>query len=258
MTSAPHRPFIRSAAIALLLCLCSVTAMAQFTLPDTLRLRVGERKTIDVAGVLDVPDGSEVRLEFTFTPSTARPISGAGSALDGFRCANVPVAQLSMQGPRVGTFGLWCDSAQRTSGGRICELTLEGLASGDTVGSFRIQGLTVDGVFQPLEDGPNMTVLLEASTFIETRTFEGFVGNFPNPFSMSTRIEYVVTEAGLVSMDIVDLAGRLFHTFETKQHEPGTYSVEFRPDIWEMSSGHYLLRMKTDRGTYLHTMTVEK
>lgn len=100
-------------------------------------------------------------------------------------------------------------------------------------------------------------VVTDSRTAIPNAT-EGISGNFPNPFPVATRIEYVVSDPGMVSMEIRDLSGRLFHTFDPVYREPGTYSIDYRPKIWEMSSGHYLVRMITERGTYLHTMTVEK
>jgi hypothetical protein len=245
--------------VALALCwLGSIAAAGQITLPDEVRLGATERRTIDVTGSLNVANGDQVSLECAFTPSTFRPVAAAGSQLDAFRCVDVPILSMILSGSRTGTFALTCDSASPIADGTICSLTLGGVAGGDTIGELRVTGMVINGRTTPVNPPAVMRVVLtDAGSAIANAT-EGIAGNYPNPFPVATRIEYVVSDPGMVAMEIRDLAGRLFHTFDPIYREPGTYSIDYRPKIWEMSSGHYLVRMITERGTYLHTITVEK
>lgn len=239
-------------------CTCSIPLVAQVSLPAEVRLGATERRTVSVSGTLSISDGDQVSLEFAFTPSTVRPLGAAGSQLDAFRCTDVPVLNMVMTGTRTGTFALSCDSARPVTDGTICSLTVGGVTGSDTVGELRITGMIVNGRPMPIDTPAVMRVVVtDGRTAIPNAT-EGVSGNFPNPFSVATRIEYVVTDPGMVSFEIRDLSGRLFHTFDPIYREPGTYSIDYRPKIWEMSSGHYLVRMITERGTYLHTITVEK
>jgi len=262
----PYAHIIRSIATAgirmfvgaVLLCAGAATAASQITLPDTVRLRAGERSTIDVLGSLDVDDNSEVSISLAFTPSTLRPVAASGSMVDGFGCSVVQLRSLNLESSNEGTFALTCDSARTVRNGRICALTIEGLVGADTLGGLTVTGITVNGMYQPIDSPMQTVVIVDGGSTIAPSVVEGIAGNFPNPFSATTRIEYVVTTPGMVAMDIRDLSGRLFYTIEPTYHNAGTHSIEYRPKIWEMSSGHYLLRLTTPSGTYLHTMTVEK
>lgn len=250
---------VRTAVVMAVLCAGAMMATAQtITLPDTVRMRAGERTTIAVTGAIDVAEQSDVSIDLSFTPSTLRPVAAAGSALDGFGCSLVTIRGLSLTNSRFGQFALYCDSVRTVRDGRICTLTLEGLPGDDTVGTLRVQGIMVNGIYQPIDDAKETVVLVTGGVGIRPNTTEGISGNFPNPFSATTRIEYVITTPGIVAMEIRDLRGGVFHTFEPVYHNAGTHTLEYRPKIWEMSSGHYLLRMTTPSGTYLHTMTVEK
>lgn len=251
----PTRRFLLAAALC---CLGTIAAVGQISLPEEVRLGATERRTISVTGSLAIVDGDQVSLECAFTPSTVRPVAAAGSQLDAFRCVDVPIRSMVMTGSRSGTFVLSCDSARPITDGTICSLTLGGVAGGDTIGELQVTGMVVNGRSMPIDPPAVMRVeVTNAGTAIANAT-EGIAGNYPNPFPVATRIEYVVSDPGMVAMEIRDLSGRLFHTFDPIYREPGTYSIDYRPKIWEMSSGHYLVRMITERGTYLHTITVEK
>ena len=57
-----------------------------------------------------------------------------------------------------------------------------------------------------------------------TSTFN-MLKNYPNPFSNSTTINYVLQEIGKVEVELVDLAGRIVKTFPPLIPNPGEYSL---------------------------------
>lgn len=67
--------------------------------------------------------------------------------------------------------------------------------------------------------------------------------NYPNPFNPSTRINYTVKEAGMVSVKVFDILGREVATLVKGVKPAGTYSVNF--DATKLASGVYLYKMES-------------
>jgi len=76
----------------------------------------------------------------------------------------------------------------------------------------------------------------------------------PNPFDESTRIKYAVTNAGEVTLRVVDLQGRIVTTLINGYQKQGVYSK-----IWDgknlrnhdVPEGIYFLKLDTSAGTYV-------
>jgi len=72
-------------------------------------------------------------------------------------------------------------------------------------------------------------------------------GNHPNPFNPETTITYSIQSAGIVSIDIYDLSGRLVKSFGSNYRAQGEHS-----QLWDGSnqygeaapSGVYLYQIK--------------
>lgn len=72
--------------------------------------------------------------------------------------------------------------------------------------------------------------------------FELF-NNYPNPFNPSTNIRFSLSESSVVSLTIYNTLGQeVLKSIESKQMNPGTYSVRF--DASGFSSGVYYYRLK--------------
>jgi hypothetical protein len=67
-------------------------------------------------------------------------------------------------------------------------------------------------------------------------------GNAPNPFSVSTTINYQIPEAGHVQISVWDLAGQPIRTLVDAEKAAGSYEVVFFAD--ELSAGTYFVRLK--------------
>ena len=67
--------------------------------------------------------------------------------------------------------------------------------------------------------------------------------NYPNPFTSSTTISYLVSEPGFVSLKVYDNTGREIKTLVNTYRKKGAYSVEFTPEIDHSSILFYTLQI---------------
>jgi len=70
--------------------------------------------------------------------------------------------------------------------------------------------------------------------------------NYPNPFNPSTKIQYTVGNAGLVSLKVYDVLGREVATLVNGRQEAGSYTVPFNTSkgTLSLSSGVYFYRLQ--------------
>lgn len=80
------------------------------------------------------------------------------------------------------------------------------------------------------------------------------VGNFPNPFTETTTIEYEVREPATVTLTIWTLTGTRVRTLADGHHERGTYEQTF--DASSLPSGSYFARLQTPDGVQSRRMTL--
>ena len=73
--------------------------------------------------------------------------------------------------------------------------------------------------------------------------------NYPNPFNPSTKIEFRIPKAGLVSLKIYDLLGREVKTLVSEEMQAGNYTISF--DASSLSSGIYFYTLNT--GEFIST-----
>ena len=62
--------------------------------------------------------------------------------------------------------------------------------------------------------------------------------NYPNPFRLTTTIDFSISEIGLVSLTVFDVLGRPIRVLTHGTYWPGRYSVTF--DAGDLSSGVYI------------------
>ncbi len=80
--------------------------------------------------------------------------------------------------------------------------------------------------------------------------------NYPNPFNPETIIEFYLSEAMDVRLEVFNLTGQLISTLTEGLRSSGYHSVAF--DGSALSSGIYLYRITTPNGTQTRKMTLVK
>lgn len=77
--------------------------------------------------------------------------------------------------------------------------------------------------------------------------------NYPNPFNPSTKIQYTIGNAGLVSLKVYDVLGDEVATLVNSNQEAGSYTVPFNTSNAKLnlSSGVYFYRLEA--GSFIST-----
>jgi hypothetical protein len=77
--------------------------------------------------------------------------------------------------------------------------------------------------------------------------------NYPNPFNPSTRIQYSLEKAGMVSLKVYNLLGLEVATLVNSRQEAGSYTVPFgiNKGTFGLSSGVYFYRLEA--GSFVST-----
>ncbi|MBP9095132.1 MAG: T9SS type A sorting domain-containing protein [Ignavibacteria bacterium] len=80
--------------------------------------------------------------------------------------------------------------------------------------------------------------------------------NYPNPFNPSTKINFSLSKAGIVSLKVFDIAGREVSELVNKNLPAGSYEAEFNGA--ELSSGVYFYTLKSEAFTETKKMVLVK
>ncbi|MFN0157537.1 MAG: FlgD immunoglobulin-like domain containing protein [Bacteroidota bacterium] len=70
--------------------------------------------------------------------------------------------------------------------------------------------------------------------------------NYPNPFNPETEIRFDVAEAGIITIGVYDILGRLVRTLSSGEYKPGSFAVKWNGRDEQnnaVASGLYLYRM---------------
>ncbi|MBA4407982.1 MAG: T9SS type A sorting domain-containing protein [Bacteroidota bacterium] len=78
--------------------------------------------------------------------------------------------------------------------------------------------------------------------------------NFPNPFRISTKIRYTITNTGKVVLSIFDVYGKEIANLENIIQSPGTYEFEFNAQ--NLKSGAYFYRLNAGNYTMTRKLLV--
>lgn len=112
-----------------------------------------------------------------------------------------------------------------------------------------------------LTDHTDVTAHFEAGVPSSTAEYEKpgqfeLKQNYPNPFNPTTRIEYHLTEAGSVQLEVLDTIGRRVALLASEEQQKGQHTVLF--DASSLSSGVYLYRLRAPEGVRTRIMTLIK
>jgi len=245
--------------LAVLALLCAGTglyAADEAFVPASTTLGIGQRVRIAVTGSLST--GGNVALTVRFNPSVCRIVRAEGAEGFALRCTSPEVRQNTPTDARTAEAVVICPFSVGITNVTLVILELEGVIGIDTVGSIGVVGITANDV--PVIDAQvNVgTVTRTGGIGAIPSTVEGFVGNYPNPFGARTRVAFVVEQPGPVRFALCSSQGRVVEQFGPYEAVAGENAIDLEIISWQVSSGAYLLRMDTERGTYFHPVTVMK
>lgn len=73
------------------------------------------------------------------------------------------------------------------------------------------------------------------------------LGNYPNPFNPSTKVDFELPSASLVKFDLYNAAGERVMTLSEQQFPAGTHSFDL--SVGAINSGVYFLKITSEKGT---------
>jgi photosystem II stability/assembly factor-like uncharacterized protein len=101
-------------------------------------------------------------------------------------------------------------------------------------------------------------------TFIEDEIFTSqpkeflLSQNYPNPFNPTTTIKYQIPLISFVTIKVYDVLGNEIATLVNEEKPAGEFSVEFRIDNLELSSGIYFYQLRAEDYTETKKMVLLK
>jgi Secretion system C-terminal sorting domain len=123
---------------------------------------------------------------------------------------------------------------------------------------------TTGQAFFGTDTGENITLDLMASTSTATEDEfsneipDGYVlgQNYPNPFNPVTTIQFALPESGNVRLAVYDILGREVAILVDKAMTAGQHDVQFSAQ--NLSSGTYIYRLTTDKGSFTKQLSLLK
>jgi exopolysaccharide biosynthesis protein len=113
------------------------------------------------------------------------------------------------------------------------------------LGASLTSGIRYEGFmdFENISGQYPVTTSMDDESYLPTQT--ELYQNYPNPFNPSTVIQFSMPEAGMVSVTVYDLLGRVVAQPLNEQRSAGTHTLNF--DASHLSSGMYIYRLETGR-----------
>lgn len=195
---------------------------------------------------------------FTVSPGASSVVPIAGSPINGYPI-NSTLARVSWVIPAPSSSKLtydfeYADNKEFNNSVKITGLTtnsvvLEGLEKNKSyywrVASRTDKGEVSDYSAPAVFSTGNVVGVKETSIPAEFTLYQ----NYPNPFNPATVIKYSLPKNSYVNLKIYDMLGREIKTLISKEHQAGTYSVEWNGDDNfgnKVSSGIYLYKIMAD------------
>lgn len=107
-------------------------------------------------------------------------------------------------------------------------------------------------------EAPEMGISVsnELDNNLETPTSFKLYTNYPNPFNPSTNIQFDISNAGDVTLEVFDVLGRKVADLVQGYKTAGTYTVSF--DASRLSSGLYFSKLSSGGSVQIQKMTLLK
>jgi len=136
----------------------------------------------------------------------------------------------------------------------------------DKGSSFDAPGNDLDGNYRPQGAGYDIGAFEFMATDINRPSNDeplviDLFQSYPNPFSNTTTIEYLILESGHVELKVYSLSGELIRTLIDEQQQAGSYMIEWNGRNNEgehVSSGIYFYCLKVGAWTEVRKCAVSK
>ena len=111
--------------------------------------------------------------------------------------------------------------------------------------TYSIQAFNVSG-FSDYSNETSATTMAETTTSLTVpdAVSNVILMNYPNPFHLTTRIEYTIPKAGMVSLIVYDMSGREVAKLLSERKQQGTYTTVLNGST--LAGGTYYYRLITE------------
>jgi len=152
---------------------------------------------------------------------------------------NVPVFQLTQQTMRLPKYECYTFSGDNSTFTTFARTELPGAIYAATYGKglFAFLGETVDADTNVVSIKDNIIIKNPEST----------LRVYPNPASSATTLDYTLTDASNVTLQVYDMNGRLLSSLNKGRQSSGQHSLQM--NVQNMKSGVYMIRIITNKST---------
>ncbi len=152
---------------------------------------------------------------------------------------NVPVFQLIQQTMRLPRYEFTTTSGQNSVLTTFLRTELPGAIYAATYGK---------GLFAFLGDAVEAdTTIVGIKDNIIVKNPESNLRVYPNPASSTTTLDYALTDASNVTLQVYDMNGRLLSSLDKGRQSSGQHSLQM--NVQNMKSGVYMIRIITNKST---------
>ena len=247
---------LRSLRPVALLCVLTlghlVSVAAEFTLPDTIVIAAGERRTIPLIGSIEAGGPSMIRLKYS--PNVIRIVEARGGSMTSLYCSKISVSD-SIVSATEAYADLMCGFSRPATNDTVCFITVEGIGSPNSIGSIAVDSVIADSTGYPVITTTG-GVVVRTGIDVGAQTSGLFItGNYPNPFFLRTRIDFVLPKDEEARFTMRTIQGRAIRTWSVSGRA-GENSTDLSIQASEAATGMYVLEMVTDSGVAYHSMRV--
>jgi hypothetical protein len=226
---------------------------AEFTLPDTISIAAGEQREIPLIGSIEAGGATMIRLRYS--PNVIRVVRARGSATTSLYCVgSIPVSD-SIVSRTLAYADIMCGFSRPAVNDTVCFVTVEGIGGPDRTGSIIVDSVIADSTGYSVTSSTGGFVVRTGVDVGAQQSALAITGNYPNPFFLQTRIDFVLPKDEVASFTMRTIQGRAIRTW-TVSGRAGENTTDLSIQASEAATGMYVLEMVTDSGVAYHSMRV--
>lgn len=248
-----HR-FSWSAVLTILLCTISSLSQTTVVFSDT-SLKAGQLVQLPITGSLRVASTDTVDIQIRYS-SNLLDVKNIVRGM-GFPC-EPSIFSIAEENEQSSIITVRCTNPQSVTNGTFFSLSSFLLLGTDTIASIAPISIKVNSkeiVGASLTAGK---VTYTNAPIILPQDIEYFSKISPNPFQSSTSFQYYVPEVSDVTFTLFNVIGAEVYSETLYSVAKGRYTHTFTLPSWDLSSGLYHIRMKTNNTVSVRDCVVIK